>query len=143
MPQAMSPLEQAEKFQLDVSASAWYDLWHMHVDWEGKGSSSPEARTLYLQALFKVFEKALAQTRCWETPSNVWILFVPENSEDDALYVHTPNPNKNSPFPYPFEDVSWGIEAPLEVKPFLKSAYEVGVSNYNGPMFWVRERNAA
>jgi hypothetical protein len=143
MPQTMTPLDQAEQFQLDVSVSPWYDLWHTHVDWDGNGNSSTKARSLYLQALFRMFERAVEQTRSWRMPSNVWVLFVPQNSEDDALYVHTPNPNKGSSFPYPFEGVSWGVEPPPALRPFLKPKYEVGVSDYNGTMFWVRERNAA
>lgn len=139
----MSPLEQAESFQLDVSASAWYDVWHTHLDWEGEGNSSVSARAPYLQALFAIFEKAIDQTKGWETPSNVWVLFVPGNSEDDSLYVHTPNPNGGSSFPYSFKGVSWGVEAPPAIRPFLKPAYEVGVSHYNGTMYWVREQNAA
>jgi hypothetical protein len=142
MPQTMNPLDVADRFQLDVSASAWYDLWHTHIDGEGMGNSSAAARALYLQALFSIFEKAIDQTRNWENPSNIWVLFVPENSEDDSLYVHTPNPNKGSSFPYPFEGVTWGVEPPLAIRPFLKAAYEVGDSHYNGTMFWVRERNA-
>lgn len=136
----MDPLEQASKFQLDVSESSWYDLWHTHVDLEGKGNRSRELRARYLEALFCMFERAIFQTRNWEKPSNVWLLFVPEESEDDSLYVHTPNPNRNSSFPYPFDGVQWGVEPPEEIKPFLKESYEIGVSDYNGKMFWIRER---
>jgi hypothetical protein len=143
MPQTMGPLDQAESFQLDVSAAAWYDLWHTHLDWKGEGNASDSARALYLQALFSIFEKAISQTRNWETPSNIWVLFVPEHSEEDSLYVHTPNPNRGSSFPYGFEGVSWGVEAPPAIRPFLNAAYEVGVSHYDGTMYWVREQNAA
>jgi hypothetical protein len=142
MPQAMSPLEQVQSFKLDLSPSTWFDLWHTHVDWNGEGNASIESRKEYLSALFSMFEKALSQTREWEKPSNVWLLVVPENAEDDSLYVHTENPNKNTDFPYSFEGVVWDIDAPQLLQPFLKSNYEVGVSEYNGTMYWVRERAA-
>lgn len=135
-------LEAAEKFELNVTASSWYDLWHTHLDWEGEGNTSPEVRAKYLGALFVMFERALLQAKNLALPSNIWVLFVPSNSEDDSLYVHTPNPNANSPFPYPFEGVRWGVAPPQELQPFVGERLEVGISEYNGVMYWVRERNA-
>ncbi len=138
----VTDLEQANRFELDGSEISWYDLWHTHVDWNGEGNVSSEVRASALRALFAMFERALAQTRTWAKPANVWVLFVPGNSGDDSLYVHTANPNGNTPFPYPFEGVSWGVAAPPELQPFVREEHEVGVSKYNETMFWVRERNA-
>ena len=141
MLQAMK-LEHADQFQLDGSEASWYDLWHTHVDSVDDGNGSNEARALALSALFTMFERAISQTKKWTKPANVWVLFVPGNSEDDALYVHTANPNGKVPFPYAFEGVKWGVASPPELQPFIGEEYEVGISDYNGTMFWVRERNA-
>lgn len=138
----MIAFEQAQNFELDLSPSSWYDLWHTHVDWEGEGNFSVENRAIYLYALFTMFEKALEQTKCWEKPSNVWVLVVPENAEEDALYIHTPNPNKKSEFPYSFKGVAWSAQPPEFLRPFLKATYEVGVSEYNGTMYWIRQHVA-
>lgn len=89
-----------------------------------------------------MFERGLMQTKTWTKPANVWLPFVPGNAKDDSLYVHTSNPNGNTPFPYPFEGVRWGVAPSAELQPFVGAAYEVGVSEWNGTMFWVRERNA-
>jgi hypothetical protein len=135
-------IEQAKHFVLDGSEASWYDLWHTHVDWDGVGNDSKETRAIALRALFVMFDRALSQTKAWTKPANVWVLFVPGNAEDDALYVHTANPNGSTPFPYPFEGVEWGVAPPADLQPFIATTHEVGVSNYNQTMFWVRERNA-
>jgi hypothetical protein len=136
-------LEQANHFELDGSEASWYDLWHTHVDWDGDGNDSSETRAAALRALFIMFERAISQTKTWTKPANVWVLFVPSNAEADSLYVHTPNPNGNTPFPYHFEGVEWGVAPPAELQPFIGVTHEVGVSEYNETMFWVRERNAS
>lgn len=130
------------EFTLDTSASSWYDLWHTHVDWEGEGNGNSKLLREQLVRLFSIFESVIAQASGWEKPSNVWLLFVPEHSEDNAVYVHTPNPN-GTVFPYAFEGVRWGVDAPAEIREFLRPEYEVGSSSYNCEMFWVRMRDAA
>ena len=94
MSQAMD-FEQANRFELDGSEASSYDLWHTHVDWDGDGNDSSVARALALRALFIMFERALAQTKTWTKPANVWVLFVPGNAKDDSLYVHTSNPRSS------------------------------------------------
>jgi hypothetical protein len=38
--------------------------------------------------------------------------------------------------------VSWGVSPPPALRPFMEPEFEVGYSDYNGKMFWVRVRNA-
>jgi hypothetical protein len=133
--------EQTDSVELKTSPDAWYDLWHTHVDWDGLGNSDAEFRKQSLAKLFRLFESLLEQAQRLPGPSNVWLLYVPGNSEDDSVYVHTPNPN-GTPFPYEFEGVSWGVQPPQALAQFLRPEHEVGSSTYNGEMFWVRVRNA-
>ena len=128
-------------FELSSDPSAWYDLWHTHVDWDGVGDADVSARQRFIATLFALFERAVDQTSQWDRPSNVWVLFHPNSSADDALYVHTQNPN-STPFPYEFKGVSWGVEPHPLLRPFIEPEYEVGLSDYAGGMYWVRMRHA-
>lgn len=134
-------VDDADDIELNTSESAWYDLWHTHVDWDGRGNVDKASREHSVAKLFRTFEAALSQAQRLSGPSNVWLLFVPENSEEDSVYVHTPNPNGTA-FPYQFEGVSWDVEAPQELLAHLRPEFEVGFSSYGGATYWVRVRKA-
>ncbi len=139
----MNALTEAKKFRIDKSENSWYDLWHTHLDFEGEGNESPEKRNSFIEALFVLFASVTEQAKNWHLPSNIWVLIDPNDSGDDSLYIHTPNPNKNksSQFPYAFEDVQWGINPPSIISNYIKEIYEVGSSDYNGTLYWVRLKN--
>lgn len=137
----MSHSEDPGGLTLDTSPAAWYDLWHTHVDWDGRGNTDPEYRAASIATLFRILESPVAQSRDLHCPSNVWLLYVPGTAEDDSIYVHTPNPN-GTPFPYAFAGVSWGVKAPDALGPRLKPDFEVGFSSYREPIYWVRMRRA-
>jgi hypothetical protein len=116
----------AASFELALDASHWYDLWHHHFDWFGHGRFSVRHRREHLAALCVAFERALAQLAAADRPAQVFLSIAPERrAEHDAIYVHTPNPNR-TPFPFVLDDVRWGITAPDHLRPFMRSAWEIG-----------------
>ncbi len=135
----MDILKKAKAFEIDTSEDSWYDLWHTHLDHDGIGNESPATREQYLSALFIMFEKINSQAKTWSLEHNIWVLIDPNNSCDDSLYIHTPNPNKNVEFPYSFEGVSWGQKPPDLISHFINENLEVGISNYNDILYWIRE----
>ena len=96
------------------------------------------ARRAHLDALFTAFRRALAQAANAKTVVQVFVSIAPDReSEQDALYVHTPNPN-GSPFPHAFEDVRWGVEPPPVIRPFVQDEpWEIGALTDQGTGWWV------
>ena len=72
-----------------LDESDWFDFWHTHVDWKGDGNQSVEARRLFLQALFRVFEKIELVVTDWKKPAQVWVIIEEKDSSQDAVYLHT------------------------------------------------------
>ncbi len=133
----------AAAFDLGCQPSDWYDFWHTHVDWDGRGNSTPEDRHKHLAALFTVWERVRKQAQMLERPSQTWLRIEPEDSSQDAAYLHTPNPQRDV-YPHEFEDVEWGIVPPSILVPFVDDRFEVGRCEYEGVVsFRVRERGKA
>lgn len=130
--------QRGDAFWIDLGPDRWYDLWHQHFDCRGYSRRSGRARTRHLEALFTAFRRTVAQANAAGRPVQVFVSIAPDCvSEQDALYVHTPNPN-GTPFPHPFDDVQWGMAAPPRLRAFLQNAtWEIGVTTKRGERWWV------
>lgn len=105
--------ERASTFGLDLDSGRTYDLWHKHFDWHGHSRRGVRHRAEHLAALFVAFKRALVETSASSVPAQVFVSLAPAcHSEQDALYVHTPNPN-GTPFPHSFNGVRWDIATQL------------------------------
>ena len=118
----------------------WFDLWHEHPDWDGRGNASWRARRAHLAAGFTILRRVAGQFAGWEVPHQVWYVIDPRDSANDGVYVHTPNPN-GSAYPYPFDGVAWGAPVPERLAEFVAGpAWEFGRSDGRSTHFWVRPR---
>jgi hypothetical protein len=121
----------AEEFCLDLGPNAWYDHWHTHFDWHGRGNKKGKARSQHTRALFIAFENVLNQTTTYQKQYQTWLLFNASDSSQDAICFHTPNPNAQN-FPYRFEGFRWGVSAPGFLRPYFKETYEIGMTEFEG-----------
>ena len=48
----------------DALASEWFDYWHTHLDWKGRGNRHGSDRTAVAAALLRLLERAVACRRC-------------------------------------------------------------------------------
>jgi len=121
------------------ASSDWFDLWHTHVDWDGKGNESPEERRRFLRELFAVWAEVESWANGLPQPWQTWVLIDPADSGQDSVYLHTRNPNKDN-FPYSFENVCWGVKPPSWLGEFTQSpSLTVGLSEWDGEsLYWVR-----
>jgi hypothetical protein len=69
-------------------------------------------------------------------------VFDTADAGQDAVYLHTPNPNHEN-FPYRFEGVVWGAVPPTWLAEFVTEEMEVGRSEYDGVLHWIRYRSQA
>jgi len=129
----------AATFALGCKPGDWYDFWHTHVDWDGRGNSGPADRQKHLAALFIVWERVRGEAQRLEAPFQTWVR-VEEDSAQDGVYLHTPNVQQED-FPFGFEEVVWGVQVPSLLAEFVDDSDEVGRSEYEGvATLWVRKR---
>ena len=126
--------ESAASFNADLTG--WSNLAHWHVDWNGRGNVSWQARKAHLAALFTMFQRLLDQLAVHEEPSQCWLLIDATNSANDALYLHTPNPH--TPFPMELTGIDWNAEVPATLQAFVLNEWTVGRSDIDGTKFIVR-----
>jgi hypothetical protein len=130
--------EQAATFGLDLDSGRTYDLWHKQFDWHGHSRRGVCHRAEHLAALFVAFKRTLVETSASSVPAQVFVGLAPAcHSEQDALYVHTPNPN-GTPFPHSFNGVRWDIATPAFLRRFVDGeAWEIGALSGKDEGWWV------
>ncbi len=108
---------------------------------DGHGNATAAARRKALEALRTTYEDISAQIEGWSKPHQAWVLIDPEDSGQDAAYVHTPNPNRDN-FPYTFEGVDWAATVPKWiVSTFPRNLYRLGKSKYRGNVCYWAQRH--
>lgn len=88
-----------------VDPEDWFDYWHCHIDWYGKGDKRPENREAAMVLGYEVLNLATHLKARAHGPVQCW-WHISEHSVEDAVYLHSPNEN-NTPFPHEFPDVTW------------------------------------
>jgi DNA replicative helicase MCM subunit Mcm2 (Cdc46/Mcm family) len=106
-----------------LNAKTWFDMHHIHTDWEGKGNNNPINRNNSIYLIYKCLEYTEEFTLKYPKEIQTWI-FIHENSYDDAIYIHTHNDNK-SQYPYNFEgnNTSWNITD----NPYLNKIVDINI----------------
>ena len=99
-----------------VQESEWFDYWHTHLDWKGRGNRHVSDRTTVAAGLLRLLKRAVSSERedvqCW--------VMLAQDTGQSALYLHSPNP-QGTPWPHPFDGVTWDIELPGWLEPLLSS----------------------
>lgn len=95
---------------------AWFNFAHEHFDWPGYGNKSWKEHKEHLNVLFKHFSIIENWLKSIERPIQMFAVIHTDDSEQDALYLHTPNPHTD----YPIN--------------FLKNGCIIGVNSHNVPM---------
>ena len=90
-----------------IDINEWFDYWHTHPDWDGKGNKCPENRRSTFELGYDLLKDAEELCKQRVKPIQCWAIFCKDTS-DNAIYLHSENPNK-SPFPYTFDGSEWGI----------------------------------
>ncbi|MCO7471937.1 hypothetical protein NJG16_17840 [Stenotrophomonas maltophilia] len=99
-----------------VRESEWFDYWHTHLDWKGRGNRHVSDRITVAAGLLRLLKRAVSSERedvqCW--------VMLAQDTGQSALYLHSPNP-QGTPWPHPFDGVTWDIELPGWLEPLLSS----------------------
>ena len=109
--------------------SSWFDYWHTHLDWYGRGNSRPENQTEIAAATIRLLQYAETISQNRLEPIQIWAT-LSSNTMDNAVYIHSPNPNA-SIFPHDFYGVSWDTPVPDWLKMDVPNTHEIGKTSYN------------
>jgi hypothetical protein len=91
-------LKKSRTFVVDLPTKKWCDLHHQHFDWAGKGNEGRIQRVRHLNAHLRALRRARLELQAQAKPFQLFAYIDLAASENDAVYIHTPNPNK-TPFP--------------------------------------------
>ena len=122
-----------------VDPNEWFDFWHTHPDWDGKGNSKPENRLRAIELTYSLLKKAVELTNHRVNDCQCWAV-IEEDSAQNSVYIHTPNPNFSN-FPFEFEGVEWGATNESMEKIIDSSSYEIGLLvDSNEKTYFIRKK---
>jgi hypothetical protein len=122
-----------------LDLSSWFDFWHTHVDWYGRGNAHIENRADVAASTVRVLRHLEERAGLREEPFQVWATLC-NDTMDNAVYAHSPNPNGTA-YPEVHRGVLWGAPVPKWVSAAVDAAHEVGAfSRGEGFVYVVRRR---
>lgn len=120
---------------------SWFDFWHTHVDWDGKGNKGWTIREKYLKQLLKTFNDLKLKLKDYPNDFQLWIIIVENESGDDCVYIHTKNPNADN-FPLKVTADNSNVIKNKDLKSFLDSLEfeRVRVKTSDGDIYYLFEK---
>lgn len=80
-------------FVVDMASKKWCNRYHTHFDLDGKGKDGRVHRIRHLNAHLRALRRARLELQSSELPYQLFAYIDLNASENDAVYVHTPNPD--------------------------------------------------
>ena len=115
-----------------VLESEWFDYWHTHLDWKGRGNRHPTDRADVAGALLRLLQRAASTGRkdvqCWVS--------LAADTGNSALFLHSCNP-QGTPWPHPFEGTRWGADMPDWLAPLLPVGMQAGCWGEGEHQVWM------
>ncbi|KAA5531798.1 hypothetical protein [Paenimyroides baculatum] len=81
---------------------SWFDLWHIHTDFEGEGNTDFVTRRTSLDKLLQEYKRYKCELEKYPHPYQIFMIIDENDSSEDAVYIHTKNPNSDN-FPLKIE----------------------------------------
>ncbi|MES2820886.1 MAG: hypothetical protein V4812_18080 [Pseudomonadota bacterium] len=119
-----------------LDLTTWFDYWHTHVDWNGRGNTRPENIPEIAVTTIRLLQylELLAKDR--SEPIQLWATLC-GNTMDNAVYAHSQNPN-GTVYPHDFHAVTWNPP----VQDWLAAAvpsgtHQIGMARYGGEVVYL------
>ncbi|WP_148040984.1 hypothetical protein [Montanilutibacter psychrotolerans] len=112
-----------------MDLSSWFDCWHTHVDWQGRGDAKPENQADAAATTVRVLRYLEQRAQNRREPIQLWATIC-EGTMDNAVYAHSLNPN-GTPYPNDFAGAQWDVQVPDRILAALSGdAHQVGTVSY-------------
>ncbi|RAV99162.1 hypothetical protein [Pseudochryseolinea flava] len=132
-----------KELNLDFSGGpkSWFDLWHTHVDWDGKGNKDWKTRTRYLEQILETFDQLKQKLQTYPHAFQLWIMIDENDSGEDCVYIHTKNPNADN-FPIKVTPDNKNEIKDKELKQFVDSLNfeRVRVETSDGDLYYLFDK---
>ena len=113
---------------------AWFNLAHEHFDWSGYGNRSWRENIEHVDMLFKHFSIMENRLKGIERPIQMFAVLHINDSEQDALYLHTPNPHTDYPINFVKNGCTVGINChDIPITDYLKDLEKQGYTVLTSP----------
>ncbi|UXA55101.1 hypothetical protein M0D45_10675 [Xanthomonas prunicola] len=113
-----------------LDPESWFDLWHTHVDWDGRGHWSAEHRRT-VNAVAVRLSCYLEVRLAHRGPSvQLWADLSPDTT-NTGIYAHSAN-LIGSPFPATFPNLDWQQPLPADVAEAFPATHRAGVAPCHG-----------
>jgi hypothetical protein len=93
-----------------LDKAGWFDDWHTHIDWRGRGNARPENVPEIAAVAVRLLHRLENATEDRSEPIQLWATLC-GNTMNSAVHAHSQNPN-GSAFPHDFHDVAWDSPVP-------------------------------
>lgn len=95
----------AEEALSGIYVNQWFDLWHTHPDWNGKGNTKTENRRRASELTYQILKQAEKVTENRGASIQCFAI-IKENTMESSVYIHSENPN-GSDYPFAYDGVAW------------------------------------
>ncbi|NIK02249.1 hypothetical protein [Xanthomonas cannabis] len=124
-----------------LDPDGWFDLWHTHVDWDGRGRAWAEDRCMVNAVAVRVLCHLEARLAHRGASVQMWADLSPETM-DTGVYAHSANPN-GSTFPATFPALDWQQQPPADVAAAVPATHRAGTASCDGMTWHVVQRRPA
>ncbi len=121
-----------------VLESEWFDYWHAHLDWRGRGNRHPTDRAELAAALLRLLQRVVSTGR---KDVQCWVTLAPDTG-NSALFLHSRNP-QGTPWPHPFEGTRWDADMPDWLAPLLPEGIQAGSWGEGERKVWMVRKRAS
>lgn len=123
--------------QLDMTS--WFDYWHTHVDWYGRGNSRPENVPEIAAATVRLLQYLETLARDRSEPIQLWATLC-GNTMGNAVHAHSRNPNGTA-YPHSFHEVAWDLAVPDWVTASVPGGtHQIGMASDDGEVVYLVRR---
>jgi len=107
--------KKVDTFKLELDEESWYDFYHRHLDFYGRGNDSEKVRIEHIKAHIALYKSMLYQLNNFRKPYQCWVSIDLEDAGYDAVFIHSPNPNSEN-FPFQYDNIDWKNKIPEKLK---------------------------
>ncbi|MDX8363355.1 hypothetical protein [Cytobacillus sp. IB215316] len=113
-------------FEINCGNDSWFDFWHIHLDFYGRGNRNLKVRREHIKAHISLYNNLLKKLEQYDKEYQSWVYICEDDTGSDAVYIHTPNPNYDY-FPHQIRDLQWKCEIPKSFKDLIDlNKYNIG-----------------
>lgn len=103
---------------LKLDNEYWFDFWHNHLDFFGRGELSSKIRKEHIIAHLALYDNVLNQLEQFQKPYQTWVYISEDDPCLDAVYIHSFNPNEDN-FPLKITSLKWDCNLPDRFKDLI------------------------